>query len=137
MKYYVVADPHGYFSELKEALTEKGFFEDKNPHKLVICGDLLDRGSEALQTQSFVLDLLKKDEVILIRGNHEDLLVDLVENADKWMTSNVMATHHWSNGTIDSVLQLTGKDLTSSIFYPEGFTLKAKILRFIKLFFPQ
>ncbi|MDY2850529.1 MAG: hypothetical protein SOV55_00160, partial [Candidatus Borkfalkiaceae bacterium] len=73
-----------------------------------------------------VLNLMKKDEVILIRGNHEDLLVDLVENADKWMTQNVMMTHHWSNGTVDSVLQLTRKDLTSSILYPEGFALMAK-----------
>ena len=136
MKYYVVADPHGYFSELKEALTEKGFFEDKKPHKLVICGDLLDRGSEALKMQTFVLDLLKGDEAILIRGNHEDLLVDLVENAEKWMTSNVMTTHHWSNGTVDSVLQLTGKDLTSSILYPEGFALKAKNTPFYKTILP-
>ena len=26
MKYYVVADVHGFFDELKLALTEKGFF---------------------------------------------------------------------------------------------------------------
>lgn len=71
MKYYVVADVHGFFTELKAALSEKGFFEDKEPHKLIICGDLLDRGNEALEVQSFVLDLLQKDEIILIRGNHE------------------------------------------------------------------
>ena len=44
MKYYVVADVHGFFTELKSVLTEKGFFEDIEPHKLIICGDLLDRG---------------------------------------------------------------------------------------------
>lgn len=136
MKYYVVADVHGFFTELKTALDEKGFFEDKEPHKLIICGDLLDRGNEALEIQSFVVDLLQKDEVILIRGNHEDLLVDLVENSEKWMTSAVMTTHHWSNGTVDSVLQLTGKDLTSSILYPEGFTLKAKNTPFYKAILP-
>lgn len=136
MKYYVVADVHGFFTELKAALDEKGFFEDKEPHKLIICGDLLDRGREALDVQSFVLDLLQKDEVILIRGNHEDLLVDLVENAEKWLTSAVMATHHWSNGTVDSVLQLTGKDLSSSILYPEGFTLKAENTPFYKAILP-
>ena len=136
MKYYVVADVHGFFTELKSALTEKGFFEDKEPHKLIICGDLLDRGKEALEVQSFVFDLMQKDEVILIRGNHEDLLVDLVENADKWMTQNVMMTHHWSNGTVDSVLQLTGKDLTSSTLYPEGFALKAKSTPFYKTVLP-
>lgn len=136
MKYYVVADVHGFFTELNAALDEKGFFKDTEPHKLIICGDLLDRGSEAKEIQSFILDLLKKDEVILIRGNHEDLLVDLVENAEKWMTPAVMATHHWSNGTIDSVLQLTGNDLTSSILHPEGFKQKAKNTPFYKTIIP-
>ena len=31
MRYYVAADVHGYFNELKSALTEKGYFEDKEP----------------------------------------------------------------------------------------------------------
>ena len=34
MKYYVVADVHGFFDELKFALTEKGFFTDTEQHKL-------------------------------------------------------------------------------------------------------
>ena len=70
MKYYVTADVHGYFSELNIALIEKGFYDDKTPHKLIICGDLFDRGKEAFQLQKFILDLLSKDEIILIKGNH-------------------------------------------------------------------
>ena len=100
MRYYVVADVHGFYSELQAALTEKGFYEDKEPHKLVVCGDLLDRGDEALKLQEFILELLKKDEVILIKGNHEDLFLDLINNAEKWMTkANIYSTHHWRNGS--------------------------------------
>ena len=62
MRFYVVADVHGFYSELQAALTEKGFYEAKEPHKLVVCGDLLDRGVEALKLQEFILELLKKDE---------------------------------------------------------------------------
>lgn len=47
MRYYVTADVHGYFSELKDALTQQGFFADQEPHKLIVCGDLYDRGTEA------------------------------------------------------------------------------------------
>ena len=47
MKYYVVADVHGYFDELQAALTEQGYFMDSEPHKLVVCGDLFDRGKQA------------------------------------------------------------------------------------------
>lgn len=45
MRYYVTADVHGYFSELKNALEDNGFFEDQEPHKLIVCGDLYDRGT--------------------------------------------------------------------------------------------
>ena len=36
MRYYVVADPHGFYSELVSALRDKGFFDDVTPHKLII-----------------------------------------------------------------------------------------------------
>ena len=60
MKYYVTADPHGYHTILKQALTESGFFSDAEPHKLIILGDLFDRGAEACELQEFVLDLMKR-----------------------------------------------------------------------------
>lgn len=53
MKYYVVADVHGFFDELKFALTEEGFFTDTEPHKLIVCGDLFDRGKQAAELQEF------------------------------------------------------------------------------------
>ena len=105
MKYYVTADVHAYFTELQTALREQGFFEDAEPHKLVICGDLYDRGTEALQLQEFILDLMAKDQVILIRGNHEDLAIDLLNN---WHRNSYLQRHHNLNGTVDTVSQLTG-----------------------------
>ena len=60
MKYYVVADVHGFCSILKEALQEKGFFDDEEPHKLVVCGDLFDRGGEAAALQDFISELAAK-----------------------------------------------------------------------------
>ena len=72
MKYYVVADVHGFCSILKDSLKGKGFFKDEEPHKLIVCGDLFDRGSEAVELQNFIVELLEKDEVILIKGNHEE-----------------------------------------------------------------
>ena len=105
MRYYVTADVHGYFSELKDALTIKGFFEDQAPHMLIVCGDLYDRGTEALKLQEFISDLLTKDQVILIRGNHEDLALNLLSN---WHRHSYLQSHHHSNGTIDTLCQLTG-----------------------------
>lgn len=105
MKYYVTADIHGYFSELKEALAEKGFFEDTSSHKLIICGDLYDRDQEAKALQEFILDLLSNNQVILIRGNHEDLALELLNT---WHLKSYKRYHHNANGTVDTVCQLTG-----------------------------
>jgi serine/threonine protein phosphatase 1 len=104
MKYYIVTDIHSHFTELMSALSKKGFFEDTEPHKLVICGDLYDRGTETLQLQEFILNLLAKNQVILIRGNHEDLALDLLHN---WSRQSYQKRHHNLNGTVDTVCQLT------------------------------
>ena len=106
MRYYVVSDVHGYFSLMKQALQEKGFFDDKEPHKLILCGDMLDRGEEALEMQEFMLDLLHKDELIFVRGNHEDLMIEMLNRFEdyRWEIS-LGVSHHNSNGTWDTALR--------------------------------
>lgn len=103
MRYYVVADVHGYYDELIEALSNSGYFNDQEAHKLIVCGDLFDRGLQAKQLQNFILDLIKKDEVILIRGNHEDLALDLLA---KWHQASYCNLAHHNNGTINTICQL-------------------------------
>lgn len=105
MKYYVTADTHGYFSVLRRALELAGYFTDNAPHKLVILGDLFDRGSEAKEMQEFVLEQMAKDSIILIKGNHEDLFQELVGK-----DLGLPYSHHVHNGTYDTALQLTGFD---------------------------
>ena len=111
MRYYVVSDVHSFYDELISALTEKGFFEDNEPHKLIVCGDLFDRGSQSKQLQEFIMDLIAKDEIILIRGNHEDLILNLIENAEFNFGRGIDYTHHWSNGTVRTVMDLTDMDV--------------------------
>lgn len=117
MKFYVVSDIHGYYTPFIKALTEKGFFEDKEPHKLIVCGDLFDRGYEAKELQTFILDLMEKDQVILIRGNHEDLFLQLIYEDEGFPDRT-----HVKNGTFNTGLQLIEGDDTEYILnhYVEG-----------------
>lgn len=112
MKYYVVSDVHGYLTPLKRALNEKGFFEEKEPHKLIICGDLLDRGGESKELIDFVLQLINEDKVILIKGNHEDLfeilMEDLKSNENSLLRIAMGESYHIKNGTWQTALELTG-----------------------------
>lgn len=47
MKYYVTSDIHGFYTRFHEKLEQAGYFTDPEPHKLLILGDLFDRGREA------------------------------------------------------------------------------------------
>lgn len=133
MRYYVVADIHGFFDEFRAALDETGFFADSEPHKLIICGDLFDRGQQALTLQNFIIDLLDKEAVILIRGNHEDLAIDLL---NRWNQNSYLMRHHLSNGTVDTALQLTGAALGDLAFDPECIGNRFRETPYIKQIIP-
>lgn len=107
MKYYITADVHGFYTEFHKALEEAGYFTDPGPHKLIILGDLFDRGLEAVELQRFILELMEQDAVILVRGNHEDLFVEMVT-----VDEGLPFQNHISNGTYGTALQLTGYDPT-------------------------
>ena len=75
MTYYIVADVHGFFDILKEALDNAGFDKNNPGHIFVSLGDLLDRGKQPRECLQFVNSLERK---ILIRGNHEDLMEEMI-----------------------------------------------------------
>ena len=116
MKYYVVSDIHGFYSEFFRALSQVGFFTETQPHKLILLGDLFDRGLEAKALQDFILELMEQERVILVRGNHEDLFVDLVT-----VDEGVPLRHHVRNGTYSTAIQLTKFDPVMAIVKNNDF----------------
>jgi len=121
MRYYVTADVHGFYREMREALENAGYFRDREAHKLVILGDLMDRGQEAEKMQDFILDLMARDGAILIRGNHEDLFRELVT-----IDEGLPVRHHVSNGTYGTALQLTGYDAAMALSRNLDFAAEAR-----------
>lgn len=104
-KYFIVSDVHSFYTELLVALNEKGFEKDNPEHKLIVCGDLFDRGDQTVQLFEFVKSL--GDRFIYVRGNHEDLLEDcLCEIKKGWSPSR----HHHSNGTVKTICHLCGEN---------------------------
>ena len=138
MRYYVVADVHGFGTLLVNTLKEKGFFDDEQPHKLVVCGDLMDRGKEACYLQEFILDLLRKDQLIFVRGNHEDLMVDMLNNFDAYKTDILWgSSHHNTNGTFDTALQLSQMQEIQVAHYQTEFLSRVSESVFIKELIPH
>ena len=111
MKYYVLADPHGFYDIMIKTLTEKGFFTDPDPCKLIVCGDLMDRGEGTLEMQRFMTELLAEGRLIYVRGNHEDLMEQMLWQIEEGQEFRVLSdgtpvpVH---NGTWQTALRLAG-----------------------------
>lgn len=103
--YFVVSDVHSFYYELTTSLHMKGFNLTDPNHILIICGDAFDRGDHSKQLFDFLKDLDNEHRLIYVRGNHEDLLIDLVDALRK---NKYVGSHHISNGTVKTVANITG-----------------------------
>lgn len=82
-KDYIVSDVHGCYSLLDELLKTVNFDETKD--RLIIAGDLVDRGAESHKA----LDWLLRKYVHAVRGNHDEmLLVAAANNGDQTHEDN-------------------------------------------------
>jgi len=98
-KLFVVSDVHGHCTLLKQALNKAGFDKDNEDHLLICCGDYFDRGDENMEVLKFFERMKHK---ILLRGNHEDMLLKL------FRTGKVLP-HHYINGTMRTLEDFFGK----------------------------
>ena len=104
-KIFVVSDVHGHCTLLKEALLKAGFDKDNEEHLLVCCGDYFDRGNENVEVLKFFERLKHK---VLLRGNHEDLLLKIFE------TGKILP-HNYINGTLQTLENFFGKYFVNPI----------------------
>lgn len=78
-KIYALTDIHGYFDILKETMKKVDLSDD---NKLIFLGDYIDGGPHSRQTLEHLYNLQKQfpENVIVLKGNHEDMFVDWFEN---------------------------------------------------------
>lgn len=108
MKYFVLADPHSFYTIMIKVLQEKGFDENNKNHKIILCGDAFDRGMESIEMFEFIKRMQKKDKLIYIRGNHEDLL-------DKLLLTKDPRYHDVHNGTVGTISQFSEMTLDDTL----------------------
>ena len=98
-KFFVVSDIHGFYDEFKAALDEAGFDPENEEHWLIGCGDYLDRGRPPAKVSGYLKRLPRK---ILIRGNHESLILDCIYRG-------YPQSHDHSNGTVQTIFDLSDR----------------------------
>ena len=102
--FFVVSDVHSFYSILLKTLDNHGFQVNNPNHILVVCGDIFDRGEESVALYN-LLSNIPDSRFIYIRGNHEDLICECVEDI---LNNKTISRHHFSNGTIKTIAHFTG-----------------------------
>lgn len=120
MKLFVVSDIHGFYDILVESLSKAGFDKNNPNHLLICCGDYWDRGNQPLQVMNYLMSL---DNVILVKGNHEDLMEDL-------LTRGYAESYDITNGT-----QATMYNLLTGIKENRNKAIMPQVKEFIKPFY--
>ena len=76
---FVVGDIHGCFNTLENLLFEKCCITKYD--RLILLGDIIDRGPKIKETLQFIVDLIRQGyDIITIRGNHEQYMIDTLVN---------------------------------------------------------
>lgn len=105
MKLFVLSDVHSFYEPMMAALEKNGFDINNPDHHIVVCGDLFDRGPDANKVFAFAKRLSDEGRFNYVCGNHEDLLFDCVREIYR---HRGVSSHHVSNGTLDTLVQITG-----------------------------
>lgn len=101
-KLFCISDAHGFYDEMREALDDAGFDPNNENHWLISLGDHLDRGKQPRQVINYLLGLSRK---ILIKGNHEDLILDCLAREYPY-------GHDYHNGTAGTIIDLAPSENT-------------------------
>ena len=118
MKTFVIGDIHGRCGQLHSLLE---MLPRESSDTLVFIGDLIDRGADVPGCVDHVMNLCRHDpdNTICLRGNHEQMLLDFIDDANLiWMDE--------STGSDQTFAQYTGQPLGRKT--PEDFEASRALL---------
>lgn len=78
MRHLIATDVHGQYNEFMLALENARY--DETADRLILLGDLIDRGRQSREVLEYIAGLMARGrDIELIRGNHEDILQAFLE----------------------------------------------------------
>ncbi|MFY0744826.1 metallophosphoesterase [Solibacillus silvestris] len=97
-KAFVVSDIHGMYGHFIKLLEHWN-----RDDKLIILGDMIDRGPDSLKVIQHVMELKANHDVIVLQGNHDQMIKDFVKDP---LEHGELYTYHNGGGpTIHSLAQ--------------------------------
>lgn len=115
---YVMSDLHGVYDRYLKILQKIQFRPEDT---LYILGDAIDRGKDGIR---LLQDFMKRDNVTLLLGNHEDMMLDVVTMEEFSGEEFDRKMFHWHQN---------GGDVTAYIFFHElNYKEQAKIIAYLE-----
>lgn len=117
----VISDIHGCYLEFMELLEKAKYIPEED--KLIVLGDLIDRGKGSKQVVTYLMEMKKLYDIVVLKGNHE-------KDFSNWLDEPFSRDHRYlKNGgwkTIESYCKPRGvygkhprTKATIRTFYPE------------------
>ncbi|MBQ9118962.1 MAG: serine/threonine protein phosphatase [Lachnospiraceae bacterium] len=123
---YVMSDLHGLYKEYLQMLEQIQFSEQD---KLYVLGDVIDRGPDGIR---LLQDFMQRDNVVLLLGNHEDMMLAVVTLEEFSGEEYERRMFHWSQNGGD----VTAHDFFCNLNYKE----QARLITYLEscpLFLPD
>lgn len=107
MRTIAIGDIHGCYDELKQLIDDlkKDGYYDPAADKLVFLGDYVDRGDKSREVVKYIREMQSNNNnVIALKGNHEDMLVDYYNGMDwSWLSNGYNSTIDSYNGNYEEL----------------------------------
>ena len=115
LRVYAIGDIHGCLDRLRhlhDAIDADMALWPAGDHRLIHCGDYVDRGSDSSGVVAYLMGLMaKRDNVACLKGNHEQHMLQFLTDpgsvADVWLTyggSETLASYGVSRGTLETTV---------------------------------
>jgi serine/threonine protein phosphatase 1 len=112
MKYFLFSDVHGEYDALITSLEVAGFDLSNKEHILIGLGDYFDRGSQNDYVLLFLKTMLDMGRIKLIRGNHDDMLLNFLRTTPLGEPIDIFyKQHHYINDIVHNGMNKTVADL--------------------------
>lgn len=79
MTTYAISDIHGHYMQFQSLLGYINY--NDNEDRLIILGDVIDRGPDSKLVMEYLLELNKSGRHVFLRGNHEEFVLSLAEGS--------------------------------------------------------
>jgi len=93
---FAVGDIHGCFASFEKLIETK--IKPRKTDKIILLGDLIDRGPQSKEVVDLIIDLQRKGfDIIPLLGNHEDMMLNALDNEKNlplWLYNGGDTTMH-------------------------------------------